>query len=291
VLYEESSQMKSDRPSSSTSIGEQPYITGQAMSLDFNRLLRDSDTSEPTWDGGDRSTATVAGHKLRKLPPEIRRQLRCALSPTDPLRDEFREHIEMVAEENSQTRTSSVSSIIRASVPTERAGDTVLSRFWRGASSQRSSSAGRQAAHEAVQKIELLSSLEEEIDGAIERGDVDLLRISRDELIDTTEATYWILEGQLGYAEFDPELIAEEKRIAFSDTRSRFVYRQKVGPLARIAKRHLAHFSAGGLIGIASPTTNLHSLTHYYAVTPAHLLRISRKALELWEKIPILRSN
>ena len=148
-----------------------------------------------------------------------------------------------------------------------------------------------------VRESPLFSAVDEAlVAGAIRLGEVQLLSVGRDMLLEQRESAFLVLEGQLALGEFAPEVLSRERRAQDAyrpedaqSAKREYVRRQDVGPTIRLATDNLAVFSPGDLVcldGLArAPAAEL----ALYSVTPARVLVLSQARLDMWgQAVPAL---
>lgn len=148
-----------------------------------------------------------------------------------------------------------------------------------------------QEAQEAVREAPMLNGLNPQfISDAIKAGDITLLTLGRDMLIDMTGKALLIVEGQVALARFKADVLDREKRAQSAykagdkkAEKREMKRRQEAGPLIRMCDTNLGLFTEGDLLSIEAQGPDLIGLA-VYSVTPIRVLSMSLARLDQWRR-------
>jgi len=143
----------------------------------------------------------------------------------------------------------------------------------------------------AVEQTPLLAGLNPQfLQDAVKSGDVKLVDVGRDHLIDVPGRALLVLDGQVAMARFSPQVLASERAAQTAyvkgnhDAEKReYNRRQEVGPLIRLAETNLALFTEGDLLSLDLAGPNQVGLS-LYSVTPLRALSIALGRIEIWRR-------
>ncbi len=143
---------------------------------------------------------------------------------------------------------------------------------------------------QAVRESPLFSGVDEKlVANAIRAGEVQLLSVGRDALLEQREQAFLVVEGQLALGEFAPSVLSRERRAQrayrIGDKQSEkreYVRRQEVGPTIRLTNNNLAVFSTGDLVSLVGLAPGPSGEAALYSVTPARVLALSQARLDAW---------
>lgn len=148
-----------------------------------------------------------------------------------------------------------------------------------------------QEAWEAVKEAPLLNGLNPQfVTDAIKNGDLKLISLGRDMLVDVEGKALLVLEGQLSLARFRPEVLDRERRAqkAYKTgdkkaEKREHKRRQETGPVIRMCESNLGLFNEGDLVSIEATGPEAVGLA-VYSVTPVRVLSIALPRLEVWRR-------
>ena len=146
-------------------------------------------------------------------------------------------------------------------------------------------------ARDAVKEAALLNGLNPQfVTDAIKSGDLKLVSVGRDMLIDVDGKALLVLEGQLSLARFKHDVLDRERRAqrAYKTgdkkaEKREHKRRQETGPLIRMCEANLGLFNEGDLLSIEATGPEAVGLA-VYSVTPVRVLSISLQRLEVWRR-------
>jgi Fe-S-cluster-containing hydrogenase component 2 len=144
---------------------------------------------------------------------------------------------------------------------------------------------------EAVRAAPLLNGLNPQfVTDAIKAGDVTLLNLGRDMLIDMNGKAVLVVEGQIAMARFKPDVLDHERRAQAAykpgdkkGEKREMKRRQEVGPIIRMCETNLGLFNEGDLVSIEARGDDATGLA-VYSVTPIRALTLSLARLETWRR-------
>ena len=148
-----------------------------------------------------------------------------------------------------------------------------------------------QEAWEAVKEAPLLNGLNPQfVTDAIKNGDLKLISLGRDMLVDVEGKALLVLEGQLSLARFRPDVLDRERRAqkAYKTgdkkaEKREHKRRQETGPVIRMCESNLGLFNEGDLVSIEATGPEAVGLA-VYSVTPVRVLSIALPRLEVWRR-------
>ncbi|MCS6912761.1 MAG: 4Fe-4S dicluster domain-containing protein [Myxococcales bacterium] len=160
-----------------------------------------------------------------------------------------------------------------------------------GAAQKKKEKDPTQETWELVQEIPFLDGINPQfLRDAVSAGDIRIVSLGRDQLLETQRNVLLVVEGQLAIARFDPSVLERERRAqrAFKPGDKKAEKReqnrrQEVGPLVRLCEANLALFLEGDVVGLDASTERDPRLA-VYSVTPVKLLSISKARLESWRR-------
>ena len=146
-------------------------------------------------------------------------------------------------------------------------------------------------AWDAVKSAPLLNGLNPQfINDAIKSGDLKLVSLGRDMLVDIEGRAVLLLEGQLAMARFKGDILDRERRAQAQykagdkkAEKREHKRRQEVGPLIRMCESNLGLFNEGDLVSIEAQGEEAVGLA-LYSVTPIRALSITRARLDSWRR-------
>lgn len=146
-------------------------------------------------------------------------------------------------------------------------------------------------AWDAVKEAPLLNGLNPQfVTDAIKSGDLKLVSLGRDMLLDTDGKALLVLEGQLALARFRPEILERERRAqkAYKTgdkkaEKREHKRRQETGPVIRMCESNLGLFNEGDLVSIEATGQEAVGLG-VYSVTPVRVLSVSLPRLDVWRR-------
>jgi Fe-S-cluster-containing hydrogenase component 2 len=148
-----------------------------------------------------------------------------------------------------------------------------------------------QEAWEAVRKAPLLNGLNPQfVTDAIKSGDLKLVAMGRDMLLETDGRAVLLVEGQVALARFKPEVLDKERRAqrAYKPgdkkaEKREYNRRQEAGPMIRLCESNLGLFNEGDLVSVEAQGQDAVGLA-VYSVTPIRALSISLQRLDVWRR-------
>jgi Fe-S-cluster-containing hydrogenase component 2 len=146
-------------------------------------------------------------------------------------------------------------------------------------------------AWEAVKEAPLLNGLNPQfVTDAIKSGDLKLISLGRDMLVDVEGKALLVLEGQLSLARFRPEVLERERRAQKAykagdkkAEKKEHKRRQETGPVIRMCESNLGLFNEGDLVSLEATGPEAVGLA-VYSVTPIRVLSISLPRLDVWRR-------
>ena len=146
-------------------------------------------------------------------------------------------------------------------------------------------------AWDAVKEAPLLNGLNPQfVTDAIKSGDLKLVSLGRDMLLDTDGKALLVLEGQLALARFRPDVLERERRAQKSyktgdkkAEKREHKRRQETGPVIRMCESNLGLFNEGDLVSIEATGQDAVGLG-VYSVTPVRVLSVTLPRLDVWRR-------
>ncbi|HNN51755.1 MAG TPA: 4Fe-4S dicluster domain-containing protein [Pseudomonadota bacterium] len=239
-----------------------------------------------------------------KLKPiaEIKAKHKVKIAPTDPQRQMFQqEAAERRANENSGflAKVKEASGLFKLSghePPADAPSEGTMVGQFLGFAAFAEGGAGplkdpTADTKEAVEHAPILAGLNPQfVMDAIKIGDIKLVDLGRDHLIEIQGRALLVLDGQVALARFSPQVLASEKAAQaayvkgdkYAEKRE-YNRRQEVGPIIRLAESNLGLFTEGDLLSLDLAGPNQVGLG-VYSVTPVRALSISLTRLDTWRR-------
>jgi Fe-S-cluster-containing hydrogenase component 2 len=130
---------------------------------------------------------------------------------------------------------------------------------------------------------------------ALAGGELALIKVGRDDLLDTDGRALLVKVGQVALARFERHKLDAERKAQGArkppELRDKKAEkkeqkrRTEVGPIIELAERNLAFFEEGDLVDVSSDDGPIQPAAYAcYAVTPATLVSVSRARLAEWKQ-------
>jgi Fe-S-cluster-containing hydrogenase component 2 len=237
--------------------------------------------------------ATDDTKQKKNLISLIKARTRAKVAPVDPSRILFQQE---AAERKASEERVNLAGLGRDDLPQE---GTIIGRFLglvglgAGGESRAPVAAAKDEktlAWEAVQEAPFLDGLNPRlVRDAIDAGELRIVNLGRDMLLDTEGRHLLVCEGELALARFQPQVLERERRAqrayragdkkAEKREQNR---RQEAGPLIRLSENNLAVFQEGDLLSAEIAARDPHVAA--FSVTPVKLLSLTAARMEAWRR-------